>query len=94
MTIVSPWRSVLVGFYFTMISKATSSFISPLLDRLSKNSGCQYVRVSYDNACWARENSGNDYYSVVEIIEMISVLIGNSYIKAFGKIFKQSKGIG
>ena len=64
-----------------------------MLGRLSKNSGCQSVRVNHDSAHWARNNNSEGTYSITEIIEMISFLIGNSYIKAFGRVFRQTKGI-
>ena len=64
-----------------------------LLDRLSKNSGFQAVRVNHEGAYWTRDSTRPGSYSITEVIEMIAFLIGNSYIKAFGKIFKQTKGI-
>ena len=64
-----------------------------LLDKLSKNSGCQAICVGYESAYWTRDTSKPCTYSLTEIIEMISLLIGESYIKAFGKIFRQTKGI-
>ena len=64
-----------------------------LLDKLSKNSGCQAISVGYESAYWTRDTSKPCTYSLTEIIEMISLLIGESYIKAFGKIFRQTKGI-
>ena len=64
-----------------------------LLDRLSKNSGCQYIAVSYEGAYWTRTNTKTGTYSITEILEMIALLIGDSYIKAFGKVFRQTKGI-
>ena len=67
--------------------------ITWLLDRLSKNSGYQAIRVTYTGAFWARSSTTSDTYSITEIIEMITFLIKNSYIKAFGKVFKQTKGI-
>ena len=64
-----------------------------LLEKLSKNSGCQAITVGYESAYWARDTSRPCTFSLTEIIEMISLLIGESYIKAFGKIFRQTKGI-
>ena len=64
-----------------------------LLDRLRKNSGCQFIRVNHEGAFWARDNTKPGTYSIVDILDMISFLIGNSYIKALGKIFRQTKGI-
>ena len=43
-----------------------------MLGRLSKNSGCQSVRVNHDSAHWARNNNSEGTYSITEIIEMIS----------------------
>ena len=62
-----------------------------LLDRLGKNSGCNTVKVGYEDAYWTKDSTGS--YSIAEILEMIAYLIGNSYIKAFGNIFRQTKGI-
>ena len=64
-----------------------------LLERLSKNSGCGSVKVSYDKAYWTRDTNKDNTFCVAEIIEMIQLLIGESYIKAFGKNFRQIKGI-
>ena len=64
-----------------------------LLERLSKNSGCGSVKVSYDRAYWTRDTNKDNTFCVAEIIEMIQLLIGESYIKAFGKNFRQIKGI-
>ena len=64
-----------------------------LLDRLSKNSGCQYVHVAHDLAYWSRDGNKEGSFSVTEILEMVSLLIGESYVKAFGKVFRQTKGI-
>ena len=67
--------------------------ITWLLDRLSKNSGCQAIKVTYTGAFWARNNTNPGTYSLTEVIEMVTFLIKNSFIKAFGKVFKQTKGI-
>ena len=64
-----------------------------LLDRLSKNSGCQYVRVTHERAYWSRDGNAEGSFSITEILEMVSLLIGESYVKAFGKVFRQTKGI-
>ena len=64
-----------------------------LLDRLSKNSGCQHIAVGHELAYWTRSNTKAGTYSVTEILEMIALLIGESYIKAFGRVFRQTKGI-
>jgi len=64
-----------------------------LLDRLAKNSGMQCVKVTYEGAYWVRDNTKAGSFSLTEILEMIEYLISNAYVKAFGKIFRQTKGI-
>ena len=64
-----------------------------LLDRLSKNSGCNFIHVSHIGAHWVKDSSKPGTYTITEVLEMISFLIGNSFIKALGKIFRQTKGI-
>ena len=64
-----------------------------LLDRLGKNSGCQNVRVTHSGAYWTRDSNSADTFCITEVLEMVSLLIGESYIKAFGRIFRQTKGI-
>ena len=64
-----------------------------LMDRLGKNSGNHCIGVSYTGAYWARDSSKPGIYTVTEILEMIGFLISNSYVKALGKIFRQTKGI-
>ena len=64
-----------------------------LLDRLGKNSGCSSVKVSHEKAYWTRDSNSDNSFSIAEIIEMIQLLIGESYIKAFGKNFRQIKGV-
>ena len=61
-----------------------------MLGSLSKYSGCHSIRVSHEGSFWAKGSSGI-VYSIAEIIEMITFLIGNSYVKAFGGIFCQTK---
>ena len=63
-----------------------------LLDRLSKNSGCHSIGISHEGSFWTKGSSGIAY-TITEIIEMIAFLIGNSYVKAFGGLFRQTKGI-
>ena len=67
--------------------------ISWLLQRLSKNSGTYFIRVSYNKAWWVRDNSVGNVYSVVEVLDMVDYLVRNTYIKALGSIFRQDKGI-
>ena len=69
------------------------SNISWLLQRLSKNSGSNFIRVSYNKAWWVRDNSVGNVYSVVEVLEMVDYLVRNTYVKALGNIFRQDKGI-
>ena len=64
-----------------------------LLDRLSKNSGSNFIHVSHAGAQWVRDSSKPGTYAIAEILEMIRFLISNSFIKALGKIFRQTKGI-
>ena len=67
--------------------------ISWVMQRLSKNSGSNFIRVSYNKAWWVRDNSVGNVYSVVEILDMVDYLVRNTYIKALGNIFRQDKGI-
>ena len=67
--------------------------ISWLLGKLCKNSGFQHVRVGYDKAWWVRGDSEGDVYCMSEVIEMVEYLVRESYIKAFGYIFRQVRGI-
>ena len=59
---------------------------------LSKYSGCHSTRVSHEGSFWTKGSSGI-VYSIAEIIEMITFLIRNTYVKAFGRIFRQTKGV-
>ena len=58
-----------------------------LLDKLSKNSGCQSISVGYESAYWARDTSKPCTFSMTEIIEMISLLIGESYIQYYFSLY-------
>ena len=40
-----------------------------------------------------RDSTKAGTYSLTEVLEMIQYLISNSYVKAFGKIFRQTQGI-
>ena len=64
-----------------------------LLEKLSRNSGMAYIRIGYDKAWWVIDDSEGVVYTVVEMIEMIDYLVRNTYIKAFGSIFRQDRGI-
>ena len=40
-----------------------------------------------------RDDKGGDTYSLVDLGEMLDFLVRNSYVKAFGRIFRQCKGM-
>ena len=67
--------------------------ISWLLHKLSKNSNLRHIRIGYDRAWWVLGSSEGIVYSLEDILEMIDYLVKNSYIKAFGNLFRQAKGI-
>ena len=67
--------------------------ISWLLHKLSRNSSMRHIRIGYDKAWWVLGSSEGIVYSLEEILEMIDYLVRNSYIKAFGHLFRQAKGI-
>ena len=64
-----------------------------LLGTLSKNSGKQCIRLDYDKARWVLNANEENTFTITEIIEMIDTLIRGTYIKSFGHIFKQVKGM-
>ena len=64
-----------------------------LLGKLSKNCGMQYVRIGHDKAWWVRSDSEGVVYTVGEFIDMVDYIVRNTYVKAFGSIFRQNKGI-
>ena len=64
-----------------------------LLETLSKNSGKNCIKIDYKNARWVSNANENDTFTIGEILEMISFLVKETYIKAFGHIFQQVKGI-
>ena len=64
-----------------------------LLQKLSKNSNMRHIKVSNSKAFWVLGNSEGIVFSLEESLEMIEYLVKNSYIKAFGSIFRQAKGI-
>ena len=64
-----------------------------LLDTLSKNSGKCCIKVEYKSARWVSNANDTDTFTVGETLDMISFLIKETYIKAFGHIFQQVKGI-
>ena len=67
--------------------------ISWLLHRLAKNSNHRHIRIGRDKAWWVLGSSEGIVYSLEEILEMVDYLVRNSYIKAFGSIFRQGRGI-
>ena len=67
--------------------------ITWLLQKLAKNSGHRHLKVSKENAWWVSGSADGIVYSLEEVLEMIDYLVRNSYIKAFGSIFRQVKGI-
>jgi hypothetical protein len=53
-----------------------------------------YISVGHSKGWWFRTDDGKfATYSLIEIMEMIKYLIGNTYIKALGSIFRQIKGM-
>ena len=64
-----------------------------LLDTLSKNSGKICIKVDYFGAKWVTDSNDSDSYTVTEVMDMVSFLVRNSYIKAFGHVFQQVNGI-
>ena len=49
--------------------------------------------MSGNKASWVLGNTEGVVFTIEEVLEMIEYLIENSYIKAFGNIFRQAKGI-
>ena len=64
-----------------------------LLHKLSKNSNMRHIRVTNSKAWWVLGSSEGVIFNLEESLEMIEYLVRNSYIKAFGNIFRQAKGI-
>ena len=64
-----------------------------LFEILSKNSGKHCIKIEYNSARWVADANGDDSYTVGEILEMISFLVKETYVKAFGHIFQQVKGM-
>ena len=67
--------------------------ITWLLAKLSKNSGLHHIRVSHEKAWWVRSDSEGKVYTVSELLEMIDYLVRSTHVKAFGSIFRQTKGV-
>ena len=64
-----------------------------LLHKLSKSSSYRHVKIASSKAWWVLGSTEGIVFSLEEILEMIEYLVQNSYIKAFGNIFRQGKGI-
>ena len=64
-----------------------------LLDKLSKNSSRYHIKVSYSKAWWVAGSSEGNVYSLAEVMDMVDYLVKNTYVRAFGNIFNQVKGI-
>ena len=64
-----------------------------LLNTLSKNSGKCCIKVEYLSARWVSNANDADTFTIGEVLDMISFLIKECYIKAFGHVFQQVKGI-
>ena len=64
-----------------------------LLKTLSKNSGRHCIKIDYKKARWISNANGPNTYTIGETLEMITFLVKETYIKAFGHIFQQVKGI-
>ena len=67
--------------------------ISWLLHKLAKNSNLRHIRIGRERAWWVLGSSEGIVYSLEEILEMVDFLVRNAYIKAFGYIFRQDRGI-
>ena len=64
-----------------------------LFEILSKNSGKNCIKIDSKSAKWVENANGDNAYTVGEILDMISYLVKETYIKAFGHIFQQVKGM-
>ena len=64
-----------------------------LLQKLSKNSNLRHIKLAAGKAWWVLGNVQGTVFSLEEVLEMIEYLVTNSYIKVFGHIFRQAKGI-
>ena len=69
------------------------SNMSWLLHKLARNSGHNFIRIGYDRAWWVANNIEGTVYSLSEVLDMVEFLVRNTYIRAFGSIFRQVKGI-
>ena len=64
-----------------------------LLETLSRNSGKSCIKVDFNSARWVTSANDADAFTICEILDMISTLIKGTFIKAFGHIFQQVRGI-
>ena len=64
-----------------------------LLQKLAKNSNYRHIRLSGSKAWWVSGDTEGTVFSLEEVLEMLEYLVQNSYIKAFGNIFRQVRGI-
>ena len=64
-----------------------------LLETLSRNSGKGCIKVEFNSARWVTAANEADSFTICEILDMISTLIKGTFIKAFGHIFQQVRGI-
>ena len=65
-----------------------------LFETLSKNSGKNCIKVESNTAKWVQDANGcNNMFTVGEVLDMISFLVKETYIKAFGHIFQMVKGM-
>ena len=60
--------------------------ITWLLNKLSKNSGLNHVKIGHDKAWWVMGNTEGLVYTVAEVIEMTDYLVRSTHVKAFGSI--------
>ena len=68
--------------------------ISWMLSKLARNSGCSYISIGHEKAWWSRQLSDKyDTYSCAVVLEMIEFVVRNCYIKAFGEVFRQDRGM-
>ena len=63
------------------------------MHKLSRNSNYRHIKLAGSKAWWVLGSTEGIVFSLEEVLEMIEYLIKNSYIKAFGNIFRQAKGI-
>ena len=79
--------------YTTFDHEHLLSNMNWLLSKLSRNSGMTFIRVGHGTAWWVANDTEGLTYGVAEVIDMIEYLIRNTYVKAFGKIFRQDRGV-